>query len=399
MLALGILVALGLALRLVRLDTPLWGDEVASWAFARRSPFSAMWSYAAHDPTPPLYYAVLHLLMPIVGETPVGLRLPSVCFGVLTLLVMNWGIRTAGFPRAVALEAVLVAATSSMLIYYAQEARAYAMLAFLGTLATVLLFRASIHFTWLQVWVYAITVGALLFTHRYAFFLVLAHLLYAVNDKQWRIVGAAAAASALVLLTVVAQLVNGSFAYGAAGDATDRTALLSLFNSLSTGTLGLQDIAKQPNASLLGYARPLVNEVLAGVGMGLLVLACAVGIREHGSHPSLQRRFIRLLAICVLIPIACGLLAGSRLSPRPQWLLRGLIYIWPLYFMFLVMLVSTWRWRMWLLSAVVVLNVCSLYPYYTRYIRWGDAPAFEQLNRQVTRRDLVVADPWYMVLR
>jgi len=103
-----------------------------------------------------------------------------------------------------------------------------------------------------------------------------------------------------------------------------------------------------------------------------------------------------VLAVCMVVPTILGFLAGSPLLAKPQWLLRGLIFIWPLYYMLLATTLSRSRARIYLLGAAIGLQAGSLYPYYTTYLRWGDIAAFEYLNRYATPDDLIVVDPWYM---
>jgi len=107
---------LALTLRLIRLDTPLWGDETASWAFARRTPFVGMWRYALYDPSPPLYYALNHFMIKTFGISPWALRLLSVIFGILTIPIVYWGMQEATFSKNNSYLAILLIATSSMLI-------------------------------------------------------------------------------------------------------------------------------------------------------------------------------------------------------------------------------------------------------------------------------------------
>lgn len=137
-----IILGIGLALRLaVHLNGPLSFDEVCSWAFARRAPFIHMWKVALSDPTPPLYYAVLHFTMRFLGDAPALMRIPSMVFGMLILPLVYWCMRQGSFRKEDSLYAVLLVSVSSMLIYYSQELRAYSMLAFLGVLSLGLLLR------------------------------------------------------------------------------------------------------------------------------------------------------------------------------------------------------------------------------------------------------------------
>ena len=127
-----IITVVGLLLRIINLGEPLWVDEVCSWSFARRMPFAHMWHVSLSDPTPPLYYSLLHFVIRCAGENPAIMRLTSVFWGTLMIPVIYWTMREGLFSRRDSLCAALLCSASSMLIFYSQELRAYILLAFCG---------------------------------------------------------------------------------------------------------------------------------------------------------------------------------------------------------------------------------------------------------------------------
>src|ERR1700712_1690529 len=102
--------ALGLALRLLQANSPLWGDETGSWVIARRTPFWAMMQLASNDPTPQLFYVLLHFSLPWSGDAPIGVPLPALLCGVLVLPAVYWAMRQCAFDHTHGLMAMVLAA-------------------------------------------------------------------------------------------------------------------------------------------------------------------------------------------------------------------------------------------------------------------------------------------------
>ncbi len=117
----------------------LWNDEGASHAMTAR-PLGAIVSNAAADIHPPGYYLLLKGWTALLGESELALRLPSAFASLLTVaLTAALGRRLFGRPAG-ALAALLLA-LNTFAVYYAQEARMYALLglwAAAGMLALVM---------------------------------------------------------------------------------------------------------------------------------------------------------------------------------------------------------------------------------------------------------------------
>ncbi|GAB4472286.1 MAG: hypothetical protein Kow00124_10140 [Anaerolineae bacterium] len=130
--ALVILLAFGL--RVHRLEAQsLWYDEGNSAALAARS-LPEIVRGAAADIHPPGYYVLLAGWTRLVGASEFALRALSLLFSTLTAAVMmRLGRRL--FGSAVGLLAGLLTAIHPLQVYYAQEARMYALLALLSALS------------------------------------------------------------------------------------------------------------------------------------------------------------------------------------------------------------------------------------------------------------------------
>jgi hypothetical protein len=131
---LGAIVCLGAWLRLEDLGgESLWLDESASWIQSRGS-FAELIAMTANDNYPPLHNILLFASMKVFGsDSEWVLRLPSALLGILNLVAIYWlGSMLGG--RIAGLLAALILALSGFHIYYSQEARMYALLAFAATL-------------------------------------------------------------------------------------------------------------------------------------------------------------------------------------------------------------------------------------------------------------------------
>lgn len=173
-LALGGIVLLALALRLLRLGfQPLWWDEGWSVYFATTS-LGSMVSLTAVDIHPPFYYALLHAWIGLVGAPPLALRLLSVVSGTAAVPLLYWSGRRLAGSRA-GLVAALLLAVSPFAIYYSQEVRMYGLVTLLGLAAFYFALRMEDRAWGPLPWLGYVLAGALaLYTQYYAAFLLLA---------------------------------------------------------------------------------------------------------------------------------------------------------------------------------------------------------------------------------
>lgn len=396
LLILALLCGLAALLRLPNLSGPLWGDEVMSWAFAARPSVWETIRVARSDSSPQLYYALLHALLPLFGQTPLGLRLPSVLLGVLAVPLSYALARAAGFDARAGLWGAAVVACSSVLVYYSQEARNYALLIDLALFSQLALLRCLRGPAPGPPAAYLALMLLIFFTHRYGLFLLAGQVLCLALFGPRRSAVAAGLLLAGLGGLLAYQYAAGAFMAGGSGRAVDGPALLALLNSLTVGTLGMQTVDVLPAPHLLAFPDPVLDRLLPLAGAGLFGLLGLLGLRGLHRLGQAQRRGLLVLAICAATPAGLALLAGSPLSPRPQWLLRGIIYIWPLVYLLAALLCAPLRLRGALLAGVIALNGLALYPYYTRYTRFDDLPALQSLAAEMRPDDLIVADPWYM---
>lgn len=123
---------LALVLRLVNLNQSLWLDEAVQ-AITAKGPFLGLFSELRGDFHPPLYHLLMWLWVRIFGLSEMVLRLPSVIFGVATVWVVYKIVRS--WELGIGRIAAIFLATAPFHIYYSQEARPYALVAFLVSLS------------------------------------------------------------------------------------------------------------------------------------------------------------------------------------------------------------------------------------------------------------------------
>ena len=139
--ALVILTAVAALLRFLTLGTQsYWYDEAITVELVQR-PFHAMLgAVPTSESTPPLYYVLAWIWSRMLGTGETGLRSLSAVLGTLTVPATYAGAQALVSRRSALFAAALVA-VSPFLVWYSQEARAYALLVLLGALSLVPLRR------------------------------------------------------------------------------------------------------------------------------------------------------------------------------------------------------------------------------------------------------------------
>ena len=93
------------------------------------------------EATPPLYYVLAWVWTKLFGSGAVGIRSLSAVFGTVTIPVAWWAGRTL-VARAAGLGAAALVAFSPYMVWYSQEARAYALLVLLCGISLALFAQA-----------------------------------------------------------------------------------------------------------------------------------------------------------------------------------------------------------------------------------------------------------------
>lgn len=111
----------------------LWHDEGNTYVQTTRT-FVEIADNAGRDIHPPLYYWLIAIWTRLMGDSETGLRSLSLFASIITVAV-TYAIGKRLFGIAPAVLAMIFISLNTFSIYYAQEARMYALLALLGALA------------------------------------------------------------------------------------------------------------------------------------------------------------------------------------------------------------------------------------------------------------------------
>ena len=142
LLAVVALTALGGALRFATLDVQsLSGDEGVTSALLRMPLGEMLDTIPDSESTPPLYYVLAWLWAKVAGQGEVGLRSLPALLGTAAVPA-TWAAGRALASDRVGVVAAGLAAVSPLLVWYSQEARAYALLVLLAALSLWALPRA-----------------------------------------------------------------------------------------------------------------------------------------------------------------------------------------------------------------------------------------------------------------
>ncbi len=136
-----LILGLGALLRLATLNRQsLWLDEAYSFWMSNRPWQDIVASLPSADTHPPLHYLVLQPMIALGGSEWL-LRLPSALAGIVSIFLL-YALGAELFNRQTGLLAALILAISPLHIWYAQEARMYALVAVLALAAGLFAARA-----------------------------------------------------------------------------------------------------------------------------------------------------------------------------------------------------------------------------------------------------------------
>jgi 4-amino-4-deoxy-L-arabinose transferase-like glycosyltransferase len=165
------LTALGASIRFSTLGLQSYRhDEAVTAGRVLGSSLSqAMHQVWTGESTPPLYYLLAWLWSQLFGVHEAGLRSLSALFGTATIPVAYLAGREL-IGRRAGLAVAAIVAVDPMLVWYSQDARAYALLVLLSTLAFLFFIRARVGGRGRDLAWWAVFSALALATHYYAFF-------------------------------------------------------------------------------------------------------------------------------------------------------------------------------------------------------------------------------------
>ena len=274
-------------------------DEGATVFVLRDSLVQTMRAVAHYESTPPLYYALAWAWSKAFGTHEAALRLLSALAGIATVPVVYALGRTLA-TRRVGLVAAAIAATSPYLVFYSQEARAYALYTLLSTVALLFCVRAIRTPVGREIALWAAVSVAAVATHYFALFLFAGQAVaLAVFGVPRRLVAYGAAAT--VVLSIPALLL-------ARDQADTRSSWIGAISIMQrvrvaaeTLSLGATFRGSLSHAVLLGFG------LLAVVIAGAVTVALVLLFKRADAD---ERRAARMLGLIGAVALAVPLLGS-----------------------------------------------------------------------------------------
>ncbi len=388
------ILAVGALLRFYSLGRKsLWLDEAVTVNLMGGRYSEMLAGVIEHDAHPPFYYALMHLWMH-GSASAVRARAFSAVAGLATVAVF-WLLARVLLPRAGALVATGLLAVSAFQVYFAQEARHYALAAFFVTLSWYFFAelvagrRLERWRGWLGV---ALANAAALYTFYYTAFAIVAQLV--VLLALWREVGRKLLASwlwwqllpaAAFVLQVPVILDHFSMLQGLEAPTGLKLAsgegLLVTASQFTCGFIG----------KLAGGYGALAGAAAAALGI-LAVVAGVAGAREQRAAAAVALAWILVpIALLAVLPIR-----GHIYEPKHLVAASPALALLPA-----IALASARRMLRGMAVVLVALagaaNVLSLALYYSPKVEkenWRGAVG--EVVQHVEPNDIVVFNPAYV---
>jgi mannosyltransferase len=327
-LLVGILFLAG-ALRLTHAGAAsLWFDEAFS-VIAARADIGSILRGGADPVLPPFYFVLLHCWQLIAGESELAVRaLSAFCSLLAVAIVYRLGLQL--FDRRAGLWSAGLMAVAPFHIYYAQEARPYALSVVLSAgLLWVLVW--AIAGSRLSAWLGYVCLATLgLYTHYFfALFLATLHLWVLIYHRRWTLWRVLLFGDFLVAVLFLPHvgLALSRFRTVTGAFWVERPSVLGMFKTLDFllfagttptwlvgvtlfGTIGLLAVVCLDLVRLRYRSAAHAATALCLLVMGL-PLAAAFVVSQFGSSVYLDRSF-------ALVTPAYVLLLGLGLSVRPR---------------------------------------------------------------------------------
>ncbi len=310
----------------------LWYDEAVTAGLLHGPLARLLAKLPASESTPPLYYVVAWGWVRVTGESALGLRSLSALAGTLTVPAAYAAGRELASRRA-GLAAAALVAVSPLSIWYAQEARSYALLELLAALSVLTFARATSRPTSRRLALWSLVCCAALCTHYFAAFVVAgeAALLIAVRQPG-RLMRSLACVPPVVVAGLLAGLasrqsvrrywflqrplpfrleqVARQFLLGFTPPASTVAVLIAALAAVVAGSLLL-------SATTPGRPGALTAASVAAAALGLPLLAAVAGVDYLNTR--------NLIAALVPLALVAGIaVTGHRAGAAPLLVLIAL---------------------------------------------------------------------------
>ena len=296
------LTLLGAVLRFATLGVQAYHhDEIVTASRVLRGDFGhAMDAVGFSESAPPLYYALAWVWTQVTGTGEFGLRSLSALAGVATVPVAYLiGIELRG--RRAGLIAAALVAVNPMLLWYSQEARAYALLVLLCAVSLLYCVRALRSGSRRDFVLWGVASGLALATHYFAIFPIAAEAIWLLHRRSRE----SAPGLGIIALfgLALAPLVIHQTSLGHAEWIGNFTLGHRLWETAATFVSGeTSDIIARPE-------RPVLSLLPLVLGVAALALIGLRGRRQERRAAALP---LSLAAAAIGIPLLLALLSPGK---------------------------------------------------------------------------------------
>jgi hypothetical protein len=367
---------LGAGLRLYRLDSQwLWLDELFTAQLLSDGP-DMIWRYVAANYMLPLPMALFWLAAQLGGLTAISLRMVSVVAAIGALVFYyRYGALAAG--RWTALLATALLAIAPLAVYYAQEARLYA-LPLLGQMLALLAFerlrRGGGKQGWLVYIALAVLAVQLQYTNLIPIGAQLLALLILARDRRAALLG-----GALTVLVTSASL--APFLHGTGSEMANwqlAAVKIEIFSTMQTIVAGDPRIA---------------STIPRLIALTVVAIGIALALLDRRSWPVV---LVHILQICLMLLFIFVLLPASG-RPAPAYderqflvLLPGVLFVFSFGLRWLAV-----RKYGWPLAGILCLTLCAtsatgLARYFGGFVKSPEGVMAATLGPHVGPNDIVV---------
>lgn len=360
-----------IVVRLISLDQSLWLDEAINVVYARSNDF--LWfvtKYPIGDFHPSGWFATLWIWGNIFGWSEIAVRMPSVIFGVLTIL-FTYLIGKELFSKKIGLLGALMLCFAPLHIYYSQEARMYSLSAFavIFSFYSLTLFVNKKKLGWLY---FLISTVLVLYSDYVAYFIFSVQLIYVIIYyknflKNYLFVFAVALIFYIPwLLIFPQQILNGQ-----------QTALVIPGWKEVVGGSSFKDLILLGTKTLVGRIS-FYNNFLYFIFVMLLAAPFLFSLTK--TREVINKNTILLLLWCVFIPVIVWIFSFFI----PIFSYFRLIYILPAFYIFIALLLNKFSSKLRILMIILVILseiiASSLYLFISDYQRenWKEASFIAQ---------------------
>ena len=321
----GFLLILALAVRLYKLDSQLWFDEVLTLIKFVRLPFGHMVTSFPNQNQHMLYSILAWISMKWFGESAWTLRLPAVMFGVLGILALYPLARKLSSGREALLACALMT-FSYHHVWFSQNARGYTGLLFFSILSTWLWIEALDRGVWNWWIAYAVVLALGMWTQMALAFIVAAHgivllIEWLMRRRAFCLSKPAAAYFLAVSLSFqLYALTLPEFVHSAAGEVSMPSAwtnplwlLTEVVRSLRVGFIGSVAVIGGGIFLLAGWWSLLRRNRAAALVMLISVVLCAATMLMLG-HNLWPRFFFFAVGFAFIVVMRGTVIVGQKLS-------------------------------------------------------------------------------------